>query len=195
MVLLFCHLHCSSLRHCYLLRGSGDIPETASNPVVYTYLPNQFFEIDCLQAGDQHQEWISGRWALCLYKHRLLVNFGSFDQKSILASPPACLSGVPGSWGLWPWVVTSGLPLPVLSIELLTTCHLPFTSERLLTPDCPTSSFPGALSLYKIKHTEGGQGSPLIPMCLGPRTSLCMVLVGWWLILWEFPEVQISLHG
>ena len=81
---LYCSVTCccSSPRHCYLLRGSWDIPETAKNPVIYTYLPNQFCPADCLQAGDRHQEWIGGGWASPppLYKHRLLVNFGPWSE-------------------------------------------------------------------------------------------------------------------
>ena len=48
-----------------------------------------------------------------------------------------------------------------------------------------------SMGLGVSSPSEAKQGSPLLHMCQGPRTSLCM-LFGCWLSLWELPGVQVS---
>lgn len=40
----------------------------------------------------------------------------------------------------------------------------------------PASQFHGAASLYRIRLPETRPGSPLLYMCLGPRTCPCMLV-------------------
>ena len=79
------------------LRDSRD----SRQPSDWHFLPNQCCQTDCLQAGDRHQEWICGRWAFCLYKHRFLVNSGPWSENL--------------SWSLYfslrSLLYSSGLPL------------------------------------------------------------------------------------
>jgi len=50
----------------------------------------------------------------------------------------------------------------------------------------PQSHHPGHQVSTRLgtSPNEASQGSPLLHMCRGPWTSLCMVF-GWWLSLWE----------
>jgi hypothetical protein len=72
---------------------------------------------------------------------------------------------------------------------------LPFPSPfPLRGSPLPCMPLLWALSLYRIRHTystEARQGIPQLHMCQEPQTSLC-TLFGWWLSLWELPEVQVN---
>ena len=94
--------HCSSPRHCYLMRGPGDIPETASGRSAYR-----------LATGTKNG--LAGDGPPPLYKHRLLVNFGGLEQKHILASIIAlavsfhtALASHSGTQLVWPQAASEG---------------------------------------------------------------------------------------
>ena len=82
-----------------------------------------------------------------------------------------------------------------------------YTSEKVLTHEPPThppssSSAPHppllghrvSIGLSTSSPTEARQGSPLLHMCWGPWTRICMHF-GLWLSLWELLGVPVSWYS